>query len=348
MLRALLVATLLATVVVPAADALRVTAVGDTGAGSVARANRDVALAQGSQGLLGTGDYADPQTPSAWLALFDPLTDRGRWMARGNHDNPSTLAGLVAYGPVSRNVGGARVVILDTQQRVDVGTSQYATARNALCGASEPMRVLVAHNPWWLGAGARHPSWTFPGSPAAMDALVRDCKVSLVLSGHEHNYQRLQRGAATYVVVGTGGAGLYPLAGVPSGTVATCTCYGHLRLDLWSTGYSAAFVTTGWTTRDSFSGSASSSSSTSGAVAFRPVGGNEWWAQVHVSGSGIVGVDARDTGGAWVPLTLRSWGDWAGSFHVEPGHLVQYRARLASGATPTSCWYTHPGGACAA
>lgn len=72
--------------------------------------------------------------------------------------------------------------------------------------------------------------------------------------------------------------------------------------------------------------------------------GNEWWVEVVVTGSPVAGVDAKDTGGDWVPLTLRSWGAWAASFHVEPGHLVQFRARFSDGTSMLSCSFTHPDG----
>lgn len=79
-------------------------------------------------------------------------------------------------------------------------------------------------------------------------------------------------------------------------------------------------------------------------VTFTPKGGNGWWVQVAVSGSPTK-VEARDTNGAWVTLAKKSWGDWAGSFRVETGHTVQYRATTSAGVAE-SCWYTHPGGAC--
>lgn len=83
------------------------------------------------------------------------------------------------------------------------------------------------------------------------------------------------------------------------------------------------------------------------SLAFDHRAGNEWWVEVAVGGPSagqVVGVDARDTGGAWKALTLRSWGAWAASFHVEPGHLVQFRARFADGASMLSCEFTHPAG----
>lgn len=83
-------------------------------------------------------------------------------------------------------------------------------------------------------------------------------------------------------------------------------------------------------------------SPSSGSTTFTSVNGNEWWVQVKVSPTPNA-VEAMDTNGAWTPLALKSWGDWAASVHVEPGHQVKFRA--AHGGTWTeSCWMSHPQG----
>lgn len=75
---------------------------------------------------------------------------------------------------------------------------------------------------------------------------------------------------------------------------------------------------------------------------FDHTGGNEWWVQVDVSGSPDR-VQAMGAGGAWTDLQHKDWGDWAASFHVEPGHDVRFRA-MTDDAWRESCWFTHPGG----
>jgi hypothetical protein len=75
---------------------------------------------------------------------------------------------------------------------------------------------------------------------------------------------------------------------------------------------------------------------------FDHTGGNEWWVQVKVGGAPSA-VQAQDDGGPWIDLQKRSWGDWAASFRIEPGHDVRFRA-LVDGAWKESCWFTHPGG----
>ena len=79
------------------------------------------------------------------------------------------------------------------------------------------------------------------------------------------------------------------------------------------------------------------------AFTFAHGGGNEWWVEAKVSP--MPGkVEAMDTGGAWTPLSFRSWGEWANSFHIEPGNQVKFRALAPDGVWHESCWFTHPAG----
>ena len=81
----------------------------------------------------------------------------------------------------------------------------------------------------------------------------------------------------------------------------------------------------------------------SGSVTFTHGGGNEWWVEAKVSPAPSA-VEAMDTNGAWTRLELKSWGEWAGSFRIESGHQVRFRANVG-GAWHESCWFTHPAGA---
>ena len=78
-------------------------------------------------------------------------------------------------------------------------------------------------------------------------------------------------------------------------------------------------------------------------VTFDHKTGNEWWVEVLVSPQPAQ-VHARDTDGDWRALTLRDWGAWAASFHIEPGHDVWFRATFADGTVIESCAFTHPEG----
>jgi hypothetical protein len=75
-------------------------------------------------------------------------------------------------------------------------------------------------------------------------------------------------------------------------------------------------------------------------------GGNEWWVEVAVGGpdaARVTKVEASASGGPWVALEKKSWGNWAGSFHITPGHDVHFRATLPEGLMG-SCWFVHPQG----
>lgn len=74
------------------------------------------------------------------------------------------------------------------------------------------------------------------------------------------------------------------------------------------------------------------------AATFHPHSvGNDWWVEVRVdTASALAGVDARLDGGAWQPLTLRSWGAWARSLHAPNGTVVEFRARDDIGNVATS------------
>lgn len=91
---------------------------------------------------------------------------------------------------------------------------------------------------------------------------------------------------------------------------------------------------------------------TGGNLTFDHRAGNEWWIEVRLTGTdqcALRQVEARDDGGAWMQLNRPSWAPcnhYVGSFHIEPGHRVQFRALAPGSDTPvTSCWFTHPAGA---
>ena len=84
------------------------------------------------------------------------------------------------------------------------------------------------------------------------------------------------------------------------------------------------------------------------SILFDHRAGNEWWVEVMLGGrdpASVGKVEAMDDGGPWVQLAKRSWGAWAASFHVEPGHKVLFRASWPDGEVRTSCWFEHPSGA---
>ncbi|MFJ9721971.1 metallophosphoesterase [Streptomyces sp. NPDC101209] len=77
-----------------------------------------------------------------------------------------------------------------------------------LSAAGPPVRVVVFHQPAW--SCSRH------GSAPAVDArwgpVLERHRVTLVLNGHDHTYQRFTSAhGVTHIVTGGGGAALYPV-----------------------------------------------------------------------------------------------------------------------------------------
>ena len=82
--------------------------------------------------------------------------------------------------------------------------------------------------------------------------ILYDAGAELVLNGHEHHYERFSEmnasGSAVSqglreIVVGTGGATLYPFGSPKSASqVRNNSTYGVLKLTLRSTGYDWQFV----------------------------------------------------------------------------------------------------------
>jgi hypothetical protein len=169
--------------------------------------------------LLGDNDYT--LTPSLfrsnWRASFGWARRSGLRVAGvlGNHDHlvgggryELGLLGMPgAY--YTRRLGDAQLFFLDSNTVSDRQTHWLETA---LQSSNAPWKIAVFH----------HPPYTCGGHEGDLHVahrwvrLFEEYGVQLVLSGHDHNYQRfMARNGVTYVVHGGGGARLYPLRGCP-------------------------------------------------------------------------------------------------------------------------------------
>ena len=211
---------------VPSArGATSILAIGDFGVGG--KRQRDVGAAvrayeqlNPSQLLvtLGDNDYTRGRSfASSWNASFGWLAsaDVGVAGALGNHDvqvrrgrYEFPLLGMPASYYV-RRIGEAELIVLDSTA---ISAAQTAWLRRTLAARTGVRRIVVLHHPPYtcgghLGSAAVQRAWV---------PLFRRYGVRLVLSGHDHNYQRFARDGVTYVVDGGGGAGLYRLRPCPS------------------------------------------------------------------------------------------------------------------------------------
>jgi hypothetical protein len=193
---------------------LHLAVVGDVGhAGdrlrATAQAIEDVGAVEPFDGLVLTGDNAYPSGDPAELAatVFRPfagvLDDAPLYAVLGNHDaRDGHAAGQVAALDMpgrwwARHLDDVLLVGLDSTEADSA--RQRAWLERTLAGATEPWRIVVLHHPPY--SAGYHGSST--DVRAAFAPLFERYGVQLVVSGHDHDYQRsVPIHGVTYVVTG--------------------------------------------------------------------------------------------------------------------------------------------------
>ena len=111
----------------------------------------------------------------------------------------------------TRKLGDGEVQLFFLDSNV-VSATQTAWLEQQLSESTATWKIALFH----------HPPYTCGGHAGNLDVarrwvpLFEDYGVQLVLSGHDHNYQRFAaRNGVTYVVDGGGAAGLYRMHGCP-------------------------------------------------------------------------------------------------------------------------------------
>jgi hypothetical protein len=214
------------------------------------------------------GDNVYPDGSSNWYAMcYAPTWGNFRSRTRpvpGNHDyyNNPTGAGYFGYfgaqaGPAGRgwyrfDVGTWRVYALTSEcvRGSRCYLNQYRWLRADLVNSPHKCVLALWHRPRF-SSGSGHGSST---RMAPVFKLLYNKGAEIVLSGHDHDYERFAptdplgspdpaRGLRQWVV-GTGGASLYPFlsAALPASEVRNSTSHGVLRLDLRSGGYDWQFI----------------------------------------------------------------------------------------------------------
>ena len=259
----LLAATLLQTLYVepyPASAASVVL----VGAGDISTCdnNNDEATAKLLDGISGTvfttGDNVySSGSYSQYTSCYQPTWGRHKSRTKpvpGNHEySTSGAAGYFKYfnnvpAYYAYNLGDWRVYALNSEIDVSSTSAQVKWLKNDL--AANPKRCVLAywHKPRW-SSGSEH------GSSSKYQPLwktLSDAGAEIVLSGHEHNYERFKEmnasGSASSpglreIVVGTGGASHYGFgSALSTSQVRNSSTYGVLKLTLNSTSYSWKFV----------------------------------------------------------------------------------------------------------
>jgi hypothetical protein len=272
-------------------SALTVTSVPPPGGTAVLLAAGDIASCSSSgdaatatllDGLTGTiatlGDNAYPDgTAADFSNCYNPTWGRHKARTRpspGNHDyHTSGAPAYYAYfgasaGPSGRgyysyDLGDWHIVSLNSNASMSSGSAQEQWLRADLAASTKRCTLAYWHHPRF-SSGTSHGN--FNAAQPIWQALY-DLNADLVLSGHEHNYERFApqtpTGAADATrgirefVVGTGGASHYSgHTAIPNSQVFNGATFGVLKLTLGASSYSWQFVpVTGQTFTDGGTGS---------------------------------------------------------------------------------------------
>lgn len=217
---------------------------------------------------LGDEAYADGSL-SQFKSYYDPAWGSFDAIASptpGNHEyHTSGAAGYFAYfgarAPApyySFNLGSWHLISLNSEISYSAGSAQERWLKADLAAHPAPCTLAYWHRP-------RFDSGTEHGSDSSLGSLWNDLyagHADIVLTGHEHHYERFALQSPSGVadpaglreiVVGTGGAALYNDFGTPLPTsqVRDGTHFGVLKLTLHAGSYDWAFIATGGSTRDS-------------------------------------------------------------------------------------------------
>jgi len=173
--------------------------------------------------------------------------------AAGYYGFFGTAAGVPSKGYYSQDVGAWHVVALNSEQDISAAGAQVAWLKRDLAAHRNLCTLAVFHKPRF--SSGEH------GSNATMkpfvDALVA-ARAELVLSGHDHDYERFApqdgAGVATsagvvQVVSGMGGRSLYDYPRVaPNSLVRQNGGFGWTRLTLHPTSVELRYVGVGTNT----------------------------------------------------------------------------------------------------
>jgi hypothetical protein len=257
--RALLASVVAALLsVAPAAAATGILAVGDFGVGGTTERAMGSAMktfettrpAAAAFLTLGDNDYTESPT-----AFHDNWTRSFGWVGRrgltvigtlGNHDI-LVNGGRYEFDELNmprsyykRTVGNVQFFVLNSN---NVNSAQTTWLKSALSSSTARWKIVVFHHPAWSCGAYRSNTAVVQNWVPIMERYG----VDLVLSGHDHNYQRFApRKGITYVVHGGGGQRLYALETCPAGyptRVYARAIHGFLYLRATNTSLRMSSVT---------------------------------------------------------------------------------------------------------
>ncbi|AKI96646.1 metallophosphoesterase family protein [Kosmotoga pacifica] len=179
--------------------------------------------------VLHTGDivYSDACI-NDWANLFkatEPLSNVLFFPAIGNHEKKAenykaffSLPGNESY--YSFKIGELLFIVLNTNERFDWCSDQYKWLESLVMTNIAEFTIVMFHHPPFSYNSYLYSYFV----KIILVPLFEKYGVDLVLSGHDHNYQRVEHNGLTYIVTGGGGAFSYD-AKNPLGPIASFKGY---------------------------------------------------------------------------------------------------------------------------
>jgi hypothetical protein len=177
--------------------------------------------------------------------------------ALGNHDwytagaqpylDYFTLPGNERYYDLAR--GPVHLFSIDSDPNepdgIDSNSVQATWLQAALAAAPEPWKLVYFHHPPY-SSGSHGPTPALQWPFAAWGATA-------VLTGHDHDYERLEVGGFPYMVVGLGGTSIYPFnSPLPGSLVRFNDDYGAMRVTADTSSITFEFITQAGVLVDSY------------------------------------------------------------------------------------------------
>jgi hypothetical protein len=218
----------------------------------------------GAKLILTTGDNDQANGTEAdfqrnWDSVYGPLSKQiPMFPSVGNHDGISP-EGLHPYRRRFPHLGGARYyshvqgpihfIALDTNQPIGPGSDQVRWLEQELASSRSQHRVVYMHHPMFTQLKANQNQ-----SYEELGPMLRRHGVKLVLTGHEHYYERSNVDGLTHVVVGNGGSTVmpFPFPQAPWSAFRDAR-YGHLEIEVQSNRLVGRMIDRNGTVADSFS-----------------------------------------------------------------------------------------------
>ena len=189
-----------------------------------------------------TGDLVDEGTVEEdWDHFFEsakPLLRTGAlWPSMGNHEHGAKLYFDLFVLPPPEGwyeftAGPAQFFILESNWDLRKEPKQIAWFAEALRKSTARFRFVVTH----------HPLVSCPDDDFVFDKessmyglygkLIEEGKVTAVLQGHNHNYQRAERKGVLYITTGGSGAPLYSVGDLTPETKFAREVHHYVRVRL--------------------------------------------------------------------------------------------------------------------